>query len=118
MITVSELASMEARCNAATPGPWFHVPCPDGWNDGVFTTPDPILGDSTTVFSTLEGNMGMVSEEDGRFIAHARADVPALIAEVRRFRAALQAVADCAHASGCTRTWEIAREALGEEGGA
>ena len=60
------------------------------------------------------------------------ADVPALIAEVRRLRAALQAVADFDHAPGCKLTlapvyecscydesqWDIANKALGEEGGA
>lgn len=56
MITETELDAIEARANAATPGPW-----------------------DEPGFSALDAC-------DARFVAHARTDVPRLIAEVRRLQ--------------------------------
>ena len=85
MLTDERLAEIEARCNAATPGPWTLMPemCgPDG--QGVYE----------------ESGLGIICEvgdpyprgdnhpqENMEFIAAARADVPDLLAEVRRLRA-------------------------------
>ena len=80
--TALDLDAIEARANAATSGPWeveaAAVVC-DRYEDerpGVCGPHDvdwPLLA------------------EDAEFIAHARTDVPALVAEVRRLRAALAA---------------------------
>lgn len=58
------LAEIKAREQAATPGPWYA----DGW--GLF---DDIQGELVELHDT---------DPDAQFIAHARADIPALVAEV------------------------------------
>lgn len=69
-----DLEPIKARCEAATPGPWF---C-DGDMDSVWSDAHP----HGHVVTDPEG-------QDGPFIAHARTDVPALVAEVELLRAAL-----------------------------
>lgn len=74
-----DLEAIEARANAATPGP-----------QGIVT------GGASFEFKTIVVNdpgewLAFVkSQEDGRFFAHARTDIPALIAEVRRLREELE----------------------------
>lgn len=75
-MTEKKLAEIEDRCNAATEGPWeFFRPageirCADGrcrcetWGDCYV--------------------------DDGQFIAHARTDIPYLLAQVRAMSAALR----------------------------
>jgi hypothetical protein len=71
-MTDAELAEIEARANAARPGPWKVGGYDDTVESESYTGPDhPVLAD-------------MVPPLDAEFIAHARSDVPALIAEVRR----------------------------------
>ncbi len=69
-MTNEDLLEIEARANAATPGPWmqslrFHVVTDDSNCDDIAGTTFPI---------------------DADFIAHARADIPPLVAEVRRLQ--------------------------------
>ncbi len=71
-----ELAEIEARAEAATPGPW------EVDNDLSVFTKDGGHGTPWTLFDTV-GNEGEDSS-NADFIAHARQDVPALVAEVRR----------------------------------
>jgi hypothetical protein len=74
-MTDEELAAVKARCDAATPGPWQseYDNCGNGgfsewWNVGS----------------------GLMNEEaDAAFIAHAREDVPALLAEIGRLKSLL-----------------------------
>lgn len=99
----ARLAEIEARANAATPGPWSPAP---------YSGADP--HDRIVVGSNNDWllNVGALVHEaispknpqeyaDAEFIAHARTDVPALVAEVRRLRereAALEkvvALAEC-----------------------
>lgn len=75
--------AIRAREQAATPGPW--------WADSheIYSGPHgiPALGEwvaETCVAGELER-----SEANARFVAAARADVPALLAEVDRLRAEL-----------------------------
>lgn len=95
-MTEDELKQIEARCNAATPGPW-HT-CDPIWRQA--NSPGWVLaGDydphrGAGVVSALE----IMEWEDGEdpcytqsdvdldFIANARTDIPALIAEVRRLQ--------------------------------
>lgn len=68
--TELDLDAIEARVNAATAGPWQH----DG-NDGLVWPPrigDPVSGSNEMA--------------DADFIAAARTDVPALVAEIKRLR--------------------------------
>ena len=67
---MSRLNEIEARANAATEGPWEWDP-QDGW-----------LGTEDEV--TVGWKWGTLTQEgDGQFIAHARTDVPALVAALR-----------------------------------
>lgn len=67
-----DLETIEARANAATRGPWRMGT--RGWPD-VVMTPYGCLWDPY---------MGRINDiEDGDFVAHAREDVPALIAHIR-----------------------------------
>ena len=73
---MNRLNEIEARANAATPGPWasvindrrmYHVVTD---NEEFCQTYGPELYDS----------QGFFSDDDTEFIAHARTDVPALVA--------------------------------------
>ena len=78
-LTPDKLDAIAARADAATEGPWS-ASVIDGTGD--------VYGpDGMGVAYDCEG--GCASEEDAEFIAHARSDVPALVEEVRRLRAAL-----------------------------
>ena len=68
---MNRLNEIEARANAATEGPWMGIRCPDGFLGRV-----------------IGGNGFGVAEDfpddaDAEFIAHARTDVPALVAALR-----------------------------------
>lgn len=84
-----DLAAIEARANAATPGPWqrderYVVGGEDipGSRPGgeVIAQAQPTL----SAWREYELSQRVANAE---FIAHAREDVPALVAEVRRLRA-------------------------------
>ena len=73
-----DLDAIKARAEAATAGPWEADDSDaDGVNVGWYVWSD---FDETTVAPHLD-------HDDAEFIAHAREDVPALIAEVERLRA-------------------------------
>lgn len=78
-----ELNAIEARANAATPGPWEA--------DGA---------DVTTRYTSHSKGLvrwqvaSYVDPRDLDFIVHAREDVPALVAEVRRLRGIEQEMED------------------------
>jgi hypothetical protein len=79
-MTKQELAAIESRANAATREPWIV--------DGTYVP-------TASLSAVSVYGMGMEVAEcqmdaDGAFIAAARVDVPALIAEVRRLRAELR----------------------------
>ena len=73
-MTDEELAAIEARVQAATPGPW---------KSSEQYLPLYIHGPS---YGDHRGRFSAIVPEDEAFIAHAREDVPALLAEVRRLR--------------------------------
>jgi len=68
VLTDERLAEIEARCNAATPGPWKNV---GGYCDVCASDREK------------EANR----QANAEFVVHARADVPDLLAEVRMLRA-------------------------------
>ena len=82
-LTEEELAEIEARANAAAAGPW---------------RVDGHPGDECRIEGgNLAGHDGMViydegghGPEDALFIAHARSDVPRLIADLRASRAEVE----------------------------
>lgn len=89
-MTDAELDEIEARARAATPGRWW---CETGGLPGAWCLmafiddgePKPVKA----VLATRPPweHRAEVSEATGVFIAHARQDVPALVAEVKRLRA-------------------------------
>jgi hypothetical protein len=84
-ITDDDLSAMKARMEATTPGPWT----------SYFEGRDHFSGDSFIQTSTQDiyitaddyagGGGHFAADQD--FIAHARQDMPRLIAEVERLRA-------------------------------
>jgi hypothetical protein len=81
----SEIEAIKRRCNAATVGPWGIVELDDKWIVGLMRG-----GLKERVW--VEDSSCIERREDADFIAHARADVPELVAEVERLRAILGAV--------------------------
>jgi len=99
-MTTEELLAIEARANAATAGPWR------GKKD------EGVQADATDVFETGCGccSPSHLSEADALFIAHARTDVPALVAEVRRLKGYEEIILKMIH-----ERQREALEALGED---
>lgn len=83
-----DLDPIEARVQRATPGPWAEGA---GQVRGGETRELIIAADGRTIIAMAYGGYGHptpdCTREDRAFIAHAREDVPALIAEVKRLRA-------------------------------
>ena len=78
MLSKAELNAIKKRVEKATPCPW------------VFNGSEIV---SEHIPNT--GIAGAITDEDCEFIAHAREDVPKLIAEVERLREAIiEAIAD------------------------
>jgi len=78
-MTELDLDAIRARAEAATDGPWerygdgsHEVYCAANFEDTAYEPPDVTYGSDRPA--------------DAEFIAHARTDVPALIAEVERLR--------------------------------
>jgi hypothetical protein len=76
--SAEELAEIQARCDRATPGPWT------SYIEGR----DHESGSSFIMTSGEDINRVGMSDDDQDFAAHAREDVPRLIAEIRRLSAA------------------------------
>jgi hypothetical protein len=87
-----ELEVIRKRAEAATPGPWYWEKLNEG--DSEWDTEMPSLvssidegvmhfGDCEEYYPT-EGSPP--TDEDAEFIAHAREDIPKLLAEIERLR--------------------------------
>lgn len=71
-----ELAQMQARCDAATLGPWrARIERREGFSGSDFI-------ETNAQDIELQG----AAEADYDFIAHARQDIPVLLAEIDRLR--------------------------------
>ena len=97
-MTGLDLDAIEARVNAATPGPWitgvrWEDPCDVYWvpiNRPGSDPDNPHQPDRIALIRYETCGFQYPHYEalsDAAFIAHARTDVPALVAEVRRLRA-------------------------------
>jgi len=121
-VTTDELAAIRARCDAATPGPWRF-----GVGDRKYIGQSELLvvacdeaRELDIALVDVEG--GGYHHQDAEFIAHARTDVPALVARVEELEAALAKVDGLWDAYGHSHNspYErdvntIARRALGGE---
>jgi hypothetical protein len=86
-----DLDPIKAREAAATPGPWAIANVAPAWASGrdEWNVVPGVIDQCTSA-----GCGPIVEPADADFIAHARTDVPALLAEVERLRAELAARAD------------------------
>jgi hypothetical protein len=92
MLTQAELAAIEARLRAATPGPWYasntlneYAPFCD------IVAQDANESWICEKYSILDG----IKTEDCEFIAQGRADIPALLAHVRELEAECERLRTC-----------------------
>lgn len=92
-MTKINLAEIEARAEKATPGKWVFDG--DKFDDGynVYATEHPHI-------KIVRADDNPNDKADAEFIAHAREDVPALIAEVKKLRKALGFYADSTRYGG------------------
>jgi hypothetical protein len=106
-MTDAELAAIQERSDAATAGPWFVRDLDDDKAMSlvaISTVEDTGLGERWPSFdhgqiiaATLVQSPRYVDidderwDENARFLAHARQDIPRLIAEIRRLRHLLAA---------------------------
>jgi hypothetical protein len=84
-MTPTELGAIESRAEAATEPPWVA----SGVAPGVWLV--EFSGGHERIFSS---HARIFSAEDAAFVAFARTDVPAPVAEVRRLRGLLKSAAD------------------------
>lgn len=99
-MTDEQLAEIEARAEKAFPGPWKH------YIDREWHSPDRVIEAANTWVvirdENCEHNWKLGRNEDNyEFIAHARTDIPMLIAEVRRLRAQYEELRDAL----CSKAW-------------
>lgn len=88
-MTGEELRAIRERCDAATPGPWEFA----AWNtlpNGYLYGPAPIHAHEPIPPGLYKCTPPVsLRGEDALFVAHARQDVPALLAEVERLKHAV-----------------------------
>jgi len=103
MMNKEQLETIKERANKATEGPWkifedseVKGGCQIGtaWDHPQAKGPFGIVNLATSVTGGEIKNCVYIQGDNARFIAHARQDVPALIAEVERLREALKFYAD------------------------
>jgi hypothetical protein len=82
------LAEIEARANAATNGPWYADVT--RYHRRPASEQEVVVATDTMSIVRLSGSKGFHEEAmpDAEFIAHARQDVPWLLARVRELEAA------------------------------
>lgn len=114
-ITEQELAEIEARCNAATPGLWEMGMSTDGSGDaGILAEvhgKQRVIGQ---VYAEVDawGKDSLRCVRDADFITHARTDLPALVAELRSWREAMAHLREIGGSLGWTpEGWEATWEA-------
>jgi hypothetical protein len=96
-MTEDELLAIEARANAATPGPWEV----EQKGCTVLRAPNGPPADQSLMGDEQYYPWTPDRIEDWQFIASARTDVPALVAEVRRLRGPHSSGELPANLSGC-----------------
>ena len=80
-LSLNYLDEIEARCNAASSGPWI------SFIEGIdHTSGSDFIMTGTPEERGEDIELSGATHEDQIFIAHARQDIPALIGEIRRLR--------------------------------
>lgn len=85
MLTARQLNAIHARAAAATPGPWEAHDCGDTCCQWITAHRE----DQEVAIPATENTRGRGTRADARFIAHARTDIPTLLAEINTLRAQL-----------------------------
>ena len=107
-VTDADLVRWEALHEAATIAPWDVVADQHhAW--GIEGGGDTVVGQAVGFDCRCAG---VLDEDDATFIAESRTALPALVAEVRRLRAALSTIRDIADRPGVV---QIAKDALAED---
>jgi hypothetical protein len=99
-MTDEELTAIQDRADYATPGPWMADDKVEDWvaqrvmHVGVyvrFYQPNGRLNHISFVDARIPGytNGSLRPLADAEFIAHAREDIPALLAEIQRLKASM-----------------------------
>lgn len=104
-LTAEQLAEIEARANKATPGPWRvkrPASCVDGdpGDRGIASDAGLLLAEAWELCqdpAVRERAVGLnlPSDDNAAFIAHARTDIPALLAHVRALEAPVPMLLFC-----------------------
>lgn len=81
-MTEQELAEIQERCAEASPGPWK----PDAYDMGPDNYSLSVLDSKGLVILEVPSTSSL-DESNLLFVAHARTDVPALLAEIARLKA-------------------------------
>lgn len=87
-LTAADLAAMEARAQAAPAGPWWFYADRDSELYPIMAQ----CGQEDVVIGQVYMEDRNLDRKTAQFIAHAREDVPCLLAEVRRLRNELDTV--------------------------
>lgn len=92
VITNQQIKEIEERLGKVPVGPWSHIKGDSGYEAVLTGQIEEETGDFGAVLSryavelhSTDGGCQMESD-DWEFLAHARQDIPALIAEIRRMR--------------------------------
>lgn len=99
MLSEQELDVIQTRADAATPGPWYPFVSP--WRDKMRAI---TVTDHAGLPLAYVGHKDLPNDANLAFIAHSRVDVPALLSECRRLRAALGTVLVAMVEPGLLRT--------------
>ncbi|WP_140423012.1 hypothetical protein [Lysinibacillus boronitolerans] len=121
MMNQEQLNAIKERVAKATLGPWKVVKSEETgvqigttWESGQLKNCVPVVTTAHGVeFVTI-----YINDNNSNFIAHAREDVPALVAEVERLHQALAKIMEVEAPIAEvweTRSYKIARQALGGE---
>jgi hypothetical protein len=90
VLSATELAAIESRCAAASPAPWesFVEGRDHLAGDGFIRVGGPDGAEPDMYLSRAAGSgLQPATIADQDFVAHARQDIPRLLAEVRRLEA-------------------------------
>lgn len=79
-----DVAAIRERCEAATPGPWIRDP------EYASVCAPARDGECVAVCSMSDGPPAAGWVADAEFIAHAREDIPVLLAEIERLQAVVE----------------------------
>lgn len=79
-MNAEQLSAIKERAAKAMPGPWYRGESYEQMYPGYY------VASEANGLIVLAEEEGILRDEDVQFIAHAREDVPALVAEVERLQ--------------------------------